>query len=65
LMSKNRTNCICTAMIYDPLDPANKEKGILRRNLSNTSLYQNVRKLVRNILKKNEDLYVVNEKKKS
>mgnify|MGYP001565601500 CR=1 FL=1 len=66
LQSKERKNCMCTAMLYDPQE---KEKNLPKRNLldfaKKSKLYERFMRVKQNILLKGKKNGVTTEKKKS
>lgn len=56
LLSKERKNCLCTAMLYNP-EENNVEKTVQsseQKTKSYTSIYKNVKKIVKSFLKRNQ-----------
>lgn len=49
LMSKDRKNCLCTAMLYDPADKEKKKKGILDFT-KNGKLYERFMQIKKGIM---------------
>jgi hypothetical protein len=56
LLSKERKNCLCTAMLYNP-EEHKVEKTVQspeQKTKSYTSVYKNVKKIVKSFLKRNQ-----------
>ena len=62
LISKERKNCLCTAMLYDPIEKA-KEKKTIWNVAKHSKLYERFMRIKQNILLKRQNK--INEKTKT